>query len=134
MPNPARYGAMPTPPARLILVYNAPSGWLNMVKDGLHKLVRPQTYPCALCALTYGPVMMRRPWRRFLQGLPLAKTFHHSDDFAAAFPGLALPLPAILLEQPDAPPHVLIGASELDALPDLAALMALMRERLDGFA
>ncbi len=123
---------MPPSDSRLILVYNADSGWLHAIKDALHKIVSPTTYPCSLCALTYGPVSMRRAWRRFLAGLPLEITFHHRDDFAAAFPGLAVPLPAILLAQPgNAVPAVLIGAAELDALPDLSALIGLTAARLD---
>lgn len=116
--------------ARLILVYNADGGLLNMLKDGLHKLIRPATYPCSLCALTYGPVAMRNAWRRFLDGLPLIKTFHHRDDFALAFPALDVALPVILLEQSGKAPRVLISAAELDGLPDLAALIALVGLRL----
>ena len=121
---------MPEP--RLILVYNADSGWLNAVKDAVWKVVRPATYPCSLCALTYGWVSMRPRWRRFLERLPQAKVFHHKDDFAAAFPGLAVALPVILLAEDGAPPQVLVSAAELDALPDLPALIALVEARIRG--
>lgn len=116
--------------ARLILVYNADSGLLNAVKDAVWKVVRPATYPCSLCALTYGWVSMHGRWRRFLGQLPQAKVFHHRDDFALAFPGLAIPLPAILLAEGEAPPQVLVSAAELDALPNLEALIALVAARL----
>lgn len=115
---------------RLILVYNADSGVLNMVKDAVWKVVRPATYPCSLCALTYGWVSMHGQWRRFLDGLPHTKVFHHKDDFAVAFPGVAVALPAVLLAQGDSAPQVLVSASELDALPDLAALIAVVGDRL----
>ena len=115
---------------RLILVYNADSGLLNAVKDAVWKVVRPSTYPCSLCALTYGWVSMHGPWRRFLDGLPHAKVFHHKDDFAAAFPALNIALPAMLLAEGAAPPRVLVSAAELDTLPDLAALIALVDARL----
>jgi hypothetical protein len=62
--------------------------------------------------------------------LPQTKVFHHRDDFALAFPGLAIPLPAILLAEGEAPPQVLVSAAELDALPDLEALIALVAARL----
>lgn len=125
------YCAMPNAAPRLIMVYNADSGLLNMAKDALHKLIRPATYPCSLCALTYGPVMMRKDWRRFLAGLPLAKAFYHRDDFAAAFARLEVALPVILLETAGARPQVLISAKELDALGALPALIALARHRLE---
>lgn len=115
---------------RLILVYNADSGLLNAVKDAVWKVVRPATYPCSLCALTYGWVAMHGRWRRFLDRLPFAKVFHHKDDFAAAYPGLTIPLPAILIAQPGQAPGILVAAAELDALPDLEALIALVEQRL----
>ncbi len=118
--------------SRLILVYNADSGLLNAAKDAMWKVMRPATYPCSLCALTYGWVSMRRRWRRFLAGLPQAKVFHHRDDFARAFPGQDVPLPAILLAEGEGGPQVLVSATELDALPDLAALIALVAARLEA--
>jgi hypothetical protein len=121
---------MTNPATRIVLVYNADGGLLNAVKDAAHKIVSPATYPCSLCALTYGWVSMRPRWRRFLASLPITKVFHHRDDFALAFPRLALPLPAILLAEGDGPPQVLVSASELDALTDLRALIALVEERL----
>jgi hypothetical protein len=57
---------MISPQPRLILVYNADSGVLNMVKDAVWKVLQPSTYPCSLCALTYGWVSMHERWRRFL--------------------------------------------------------------------
>ena len=119
------------PAPRLILVYNADSGWLNAVKDAVWMVVRPATYPCSLCALTYGLVSMHRAWRRFLDRLPNAKVFHHKDDFAAAFPGLTVALPAILIAEKGAAPDLLVSAAELDNLPDLPALIALVTERLE---
>lgn len=122
---------MTSTPPRMIFVYNADSGLLNAVKDAVWKVVRPATYPCSLCALTYGWVSMHQAWRRFLERLPHTKVFHHKDDFATAFPGVAVALPAILLAEADARPRVLVSAAELDALPDLDALIALVAARLE---
>jgi hypothetical protein len=116
--------------SRLILVYNADSGLLNAVKDAVWKVIRPSTYPCSLCALTYGWVSMHGLWRRFLDRLPHTKVFHHKDDFAAAYPAFAVALPAILLARPGGTLEVLVSAAELDALPDLDALIALVETRL----
>jgi len=111
---------------RLIFVYNADVGWLNAVNDAVWKVARPSTYPCSLCALTHGWVAMHGRWRRFLDSLPHHKVFHYRTDFALAFPGLAVALPVILLVEGDAPPQVLVSAAELDTLPDLPALIALV--------
>ena len=116
--------------ASLILVYNADSGLPNAVKDAVWKVLRPATYPCSLCALTYGWVSMHGRWRRFLGQLPQTKVFHHRDDFAIAFPGLQLALPAILLAESGGEPQVLVSAAELDAMPDCDALIALVAARL----
>ena len=123
------FGMIATMPT-LIFVYNARSGLISALGDMVHKIASPATYPCSLCALTYGAVSMRSEWRRFLASLPTAKVFHHKDDFALAFPGLAVALPAILLAEGKAQPQVLLSAAELDSLPDLWALMALLEARL----
>ena len=115
---------------RLIIVYNADGGLLNAAKDTVHKIAAPATYPCSLCALTYGWLSMHEPWRRFLKSLPHSKVFHHRNDFALAFPELNVPLPAILLIEGRPRPEVLVSAQELDALTDLEALMALVAKRL----
>lgn len=121
---------MKIPQPRLICVYNADGGVLKALKDAAHKIAAPATYPCSLCALTYGWVSMRSEWRRFLGSLPHAKVFHHRDDFALAFEGLQVALPAILLDEGKIPPRMLVSATELDALPGLEALIALVEERL----
>lgn len=44
---------------RLVIVYNANAGLLAGAMDSLHKLFAPASYPCKLCALTYGLLSMR---------------------------------------------------------------------------
>jgi hypothetical protein len=65
----------------LILVYNAESGFFNIVKDGLHKIVSPSTYQCNLCALTYGTVRMKDQWKTFIAKLKIPTEFLHRDEF-----------------------------------------------------
>ena len=38
---------------KLIFVYNAKSGKLNALFDIAHKIVKPETYQCSLCAITH---------------------------------------------------------------------------------
>ena len=115
----------------LIMVYNADGGIFSVVSDAVHKLVSPQTYACSLCAVTYGAVSMRTAWRAALDALPQRKVFLHRDEFARAWPGLDIALPAILLRHSDPAPMVLIGRDELNRTADLDALIALLRQRLD---
>lgn len=119
---------MPT----LICVYNAKGGLISALGDMVHKIVSPATYPCSLCALTYGAVSMRGEWRRFLDGTGLPTLFLYRDEFRSDLDGRDLPLPAILLGGDAGVPQVLVSTAELDALPDLTALIALVQARLAG--
>lgn len=117
----------------LIFIYNADGGLLNAAGDAVHKLVNQATYPCSLCALTYGAVSMRGAWRTFLGTTGLPVLFLYRDEFRADLDRRDLPLPAILLGAPSGGlPEVLVSAAELDALGDLPALMDLIRVRLAG--
>jgi hypothetical protein len=114
----------------LIFVYNANGGLPAALGDMVHKIVSPATYPCSLCALTYGPVSMRGEWRRFLDGTGLPSLFLYRDEFRSHLDARDLALPAILLGGEAPVPQVLVSAHELDALPDLPALIALLEARL----
>ncbi len=83
----------------LICIYNADGGVLNAARDMAHKILAPATYPCSLCALTYGAFTMQSEWRRTIDRLGLP---------------------------------VLMSAAELAALPDLAALIARLKQQIAG--
>lgn len=115
----------------LIFVYNANGGILSALGDMVHKIVSPATYPCSLCALTYGHFSMRPEWRLFLDRLGLPTLFLYRDEFRSDLDNRNIDLPAILLgAEGGTPPQVLVNAAELDALPNLPALIALVEARL----
>ncbi|MBX9797055.1 hypothetical protein [Sphingomonas sp.] len=115
---------------RLVIVYNANAGMVAGVMDSVHKLVSPATYPCQLCAVTYGLARMRREWRAFLAELDMPLLFHHRPDFRATFPQAAdWPLPLVAVEA-DGELTTLVSAADFAAIPDLATLIATMRARL----
>jgi len=114
---------------RLLIVYNADGGIWNALAHAVHKAVSPATYPCSLCALTYGRVSMHGDWRRFLGRLPVNAVFHHRDDFARDWPGVEAELPAILIDQ-GAGPDLLVSAAELNAMQHRRELIALLAPRL----
>jgi len=121
---------------RLICVYNADTGLIEALMHAVHKQFRPQTYPCSLCALTYGAVSMRGDWKTFWQGLDVQVDFYHRDDFTQDFPALGtegareVALPVILLDEADAEPHILVSNKELDAMADVDELMAKVESAL----
>lgn len=69
----------------LIFIYNADSGALNLLKDGLHKLFRPRSYPCKLCQLTYGALAEKQRWKAFCKSRSGEMRFLHKDEFEAEF-------------------------------------------------
>ena len=115
---------------RLIFVYNANAGLAAGLMDSLHKIVSPSTYPCSLCAVTYGLTRMDPRWRAWLTALPMTTVFHHRPDFRAAFPAAAeWPLPLVAIERDGALTPVL-DAVELDACTDVETLIATLEVRL----
>ena len=121
---------------RLIAVYNADTGLIEALMHAVHKAVRPETYPCSLCALTYGAVSMRGDWKRYWQALDARVDFYHRDDFTQDFPELGtggareVALPAILISEAGEEPRVMISNAELDAMKDVEELMARVNREL----
>lgn len=109
---------------RLVFVYNAESGLLSAAADALHKLVSPRTYGCALCAITYGAVTMRREWKDYLSRLPYPAEFLHRDEFQARWPGFDVTLPAILLDRGGLLPEVLVRSGEMRRNQRVSELIA----------
>lgn len=117
-------------PQRLLFVYNADGGLLPSLKDMFHKLLSPATYPCSLCAVTYGATSMRPEWKDFVRSLPVPVTFLHRDEFERDYPEVRSPrLPAAFAVAESGELSPFIQAEEMDAT-DLNGLMALVRARL----
>ncbi|TGE28434.1 hypothetical protein [Hymenobacter metallicola] len=114
---------------QLVFVYNADAGLFGAVLDLAHKLVSPTTYPCSLCAITYG-VRMRPEWKAFIAGLPIDSEFLHRDELAALYPWLSdTPLPAVFMKDRHGELTPFIAAAELKSI-DLTGLMQLVEQRL----
>jgi hypothetical protein len=110
----------------LLFVYNADSGLFNTLADIGHKLFSPDTYPCRLCAITYGYLSERAEWRAFVDSLGMPCEFLHRDQFRARFPGVSVPLPAVF-RLVDGRPRPCVDRAALDACADLSALMGVIR-------
>ncbi|MFZ4647496.1 MAG: hypothetical protein ACOYNP_17205 [Gemmataceae bacterium] len=114
---------------RLVIVYNANAGIAAGVMDSVHKIVSPSTYPCQLCAVTYGLTSMKRDWRVFLDGLGMELVFHHRPDFREAYPQAAdWPLPLVAVEEGGVL-RELVSAADFVWITDLASLIGTVRER-----
>ncbi len=118
-----------TASAKLIFVYNAEAGLVQGMLDSLHKTLSPDTYDCALCAITHGFFTMDKTWRAYLKALPVEAVFHHRSDFKQAYPDTAVDLPAILLAQ-DGVVSPLVAADEFMELTSVNDLCAILDARL----
>lgn len=114
----------------LLFVYNADEGVFAAIGDAVHKVVSPDTYPCSLCAITYGALRMRPEWRAYLKSLPYEVRFHHRPDFRRAYPAFSVTLPAILFVEDDALPRVIVDAATLDRVRSLQELIAILESSL----
>jgi len=112
-----------------VIVHNTQAGVTAALIDSLHKIVSPQTYPCSLCAVTYGALTIQPRWRAYLKTSQIPVAFYHRADFEAAYPRADLRLPLIAHECNDRL-DVLLSATERAQLPDLDALIAAFDARL----
>lgn len=117
-------------PPRLIFVYNAEAGVAAGLRDMVHKLVSPSTYPCSLCAVTYGFAGMRSEWRDWLARQSLDAAFYHRQDFHAAYPAMRREaLPLVGLDDGGAI-TVIVPAAELNRVADIDELTRIIGRRL----
>jgi len=120
---------------KLLFVYNANSGRRNALLDSMHKVLRPQTYDCKLCSITYGVVSENKSWKRFRKESPHEMTFLHKDEFTKTYAskfGYKFTFPIVLLEGGRGL-EVLIGTEELNQLDTVQDLMALVASRAKSY-
>jgi len=116
------------PTSILMFVYNADSGLFNTMADIGHKIFSPETYECALCALTHGHFKERSEWREFVETLGIECEFLHRDEFVRRFPGVSDRLPAVFILR-DGDPTVCADADAIATCEDLNALQSLIRQQ-----
>ena len=114
----------------LIFVYNADSGFFNMLTDAVHKTLSPSTYQCSLCQLSYGGVKIKKPWREYLKQLPFNKEFLHRNEFREQYPDCQdAQLPAIFIKT-ESSCIQLVSAEEINHQQTLTQLIALLESKI----
>jgi hypothetical protein len=113
----------------LIFVYNADSGLLNAIKDGIEKITSPLNYQCRLCGLTYGFTTMKKEWKMFIETLQIPVKFLHRDEFNEKH-GNKFGLPAAFLEESDKL-ELLISKEEMNDTESLNELIHLVQSKLN---
>ncbi len=115
----------------IILVYNTDTSTLNMLEDYVHKIVRPSTYDCNLCALTYDNLgIMKREWKKFIRGLEIKVQFLHKDEFTKLFNIKNVDFPAAFLKK-DTKIELLITHNKINECKTLGDLEKLVLKKVE---
>jgi hypothetical protein len=110
----------PNQAMKLIFVYNAESGKLNALFDIAHKIIKPETYQCSLCALTHDALSEKKAWSEFKASTKLELEFLHKDEFEEKY-NLTLDYP-VVMEDSD-PIRMVMSAEELGRFKNVEALI-----------
>ena len=103
----------------LMFVYNAETGLYNKLIDFAHKSLKPSTYSCSLCQLTYGHFSAKPEWTQFLGTLGLDVKFLYKDELKDS----DYEYPIVLLEDDKGIASVLIDNERLQAIETLEELI-----------
>jgi len=112
---------------KLIFVYNADSGILNALKDAFHKTFFPKSYPCSLCALTYGATSELKQWQQFRKNTPVPMIFLHKDEYESRFK-TKFDYPIVLQQKDEL--ESIITADEMNGYKNLNELINRLKELL----
>lgn len=84
----------------LLFIYNVNAGAVSVMLDSAHKLLRPNTYTCRLCELTYGLFTENEQWKDFRENAAVDMLFLHKDEFLKQYKSKWLPkytFPCVLI-------------------------------------
>ncbi|MFV1980113.1 MAG: hypothetical protein ACC655_03090 [Rhodothermia bacterium] len=118
----------------VIFVYNAESGLINGLKDAMHKLISPSTYPCNLCTITYGSMGMHDEWREFVAGLGVPVEFLHKNELSAQYGIDDVSLPAAFVRSDEGTLSSFLDSETLDSLTSLGELKTALSDRIAEIA
>lgn len=112
----------------LIFIYNAQSGKLNALFDIGHKVLRPQTYACGLCALTHGAFRESAAWKQFREHSSVPLSFYHKDEMEKLDVKVET-LPVILLRAGDQQ-DIFLSADEIAEQRNVEQLIKTITEKI----
>jgi hypothetical protein len=118
---------------KLIFVYNADSGVINLVKDFWKKILRPSAYDCNLCFQTFGAFSMKKDWKSFINNLNIDTEFLHRDEFEKKYKVKDAKYPsAYILDNRQL--TVLISDDEMNAAKSLNEMEVLVLGKIEDFS
>ncbi|MBL4862511.1 MAG: GTPase [Crocinitomicaceae bacterium] len=84
----------------LLFVYNANADVISQLVDYVHKVLKPSTYRCALCALRHHNLGERKNWKKFKQRSKSKLSFHYIRAFEKEF-NESYDYPVVLVSEED---------------------------------
>ncbi|ADI73652.1 conserved hypothetical protein [Methanohalobium evestigatum Z-7303] len=116
---------------KIIFVYNAESGMLNTLSDYFHKMTSPSTYPCNLCAITFGSFGMKNEWKEFINNLDVPVEFLHKDEFLDIYGISDASFPCAYKIKDENSPVLFITSKEINSCKTLDDLKKLVMEKVE---
>ncbi len=98
----------------------------------IRKIIRPSTYSCDLCSLTYGKFSEKTEWKKFRKNLDAETEFLHKDEFQKKYAskfGYKFEFPIVLISG-ERDLEILVNKNELSAMEDPSQLIEIIKERL----
>ncbi len=71
--------------SEFVFVYNANTDVINAMVDYAHKVFKPSTYKCDLCALTHHNLGQRSAWKKFKENSCSNFSFWYIRQFEKAY-------------------------------------------------
>ena len=115
----------------LLFVYNADTGLFSVMTDYAHKIISPKTYPCNLCAITYGNMGMNKKWKEYIDNLTIPIEFLHRDEFLKRYDLKDTQLPATFIKKGENI-AVLIDHTEINSCTSVEELMDLVTMKIEN--
>ncbi|RKR07795.1 hypothetical protein CLV91_2978 [Maribacter vaceletii] len=115
---------------KLILVYNANSGWHNSVIDSFHKVMSPKTYNCNLCAITFGIFSENEIWKKFRIETNIEMQFLHKNEFLKAYKTKEKYDFPMVFKSEDNEIEIVLKSQELNALKTPQDLINLIKSNI----
>mgnify|MGYP006277213555 CR=1 FL=1 len=116
----------------LVFIFNADSGAINSVKDFFHKMVKPSTYECNLCAVTFGNFGMKKEFAEYITDIEeqIPVEFLHKDEFEELYPEAKNPKYPSAYYWDEEKLSVFISQKEMNSVESIDELTTLIDKRL----
>ena len=118
---------------KLVFVYNADSDVISIVKDFWKKMLRPSSYECRLCGVTYGAFSQKKDWKKFINNLNIDTEFLHRDEFQKKYTLKDAKYPSAYIDQ-EGELTLLISQDEMNSVKDLDEMEALVLGKINNLS